>query len=88
MDRLLPVIRALTGREVRFVVIGVGEANYWARGGSTVFTTKDRDLFRSTPITFPGVERCVRQRTSGDASKGASRGAAGRGLQELSQTTC
>ena len=45
MDPLVPLVRALTARDVHFVVIGVGGANYWALGGSTIFTTKDRDLF-------------------------------------------
>ena len=30
---------------MRFVLIGVGGANYYAHAGSAVFTTKDRDLF-------------------------------------------
>jgi hypothetical protein len=30
---------------VRFVVIGVGGANLWARSGHTIFTTRDYDLF-------------------------------------------
>ena len=45
MDPLLPLIRLLNARSVRFVVIGVAGANYYALGGSTMFTTKDRDLF-------------------------------------------
>jgi len=45
LDPLVPLVRALTARDVHFVVIGVGGANYWALGGSTIFTTKDRDLF-------------------------------------------
>jgi hypothetical protein len=39
------LLAGLTGREVRFVVIGVWGANYWARSAGTVFTTQDRDLF-------------------------------------------
>jgi len=38
------VKRLRTGR-VRFVVIGVGGANYYARSAGLVFTTLDRDLF-------------------------------------------
>ena len=45
MDVLVPLARALHERSVRFVLIGVGGANYYAHAGSAVFTTKDRDLF-------------------------------------------
>lgn len=45
MDPLLPLIAQLHFQSVRFVVIGVAGANYYAPGGSTMFTTKDRDLF-------------------------------------------
>jgi hypothetical protein len=41
-DRLL---RALARRSVRYVMIGVWAANYYARHGGHVFHTKDRDLF-------------------------------------------
>jgi hypothetical protein len=56
VDALLPLVRALTEREVRFVVIGVSGANYWALGGSTIFTTKDRDLF--LPLDADNLVRC------------------------------
>jgi len=36
---------ALNRARVRYVVIGVAGANYWARSGHTVFSTKDFDLF-------------------------------------------
>jgi len=36
---------ALNRDGVRYVVIGVAGANYWARSGHTVFTTQDFDLF-------------------------------------------
>jgi hypothetical protein len=36
---------ALNRAGVRYVVIGVAGANYWARSGHTVFSTKDFDLF-------------------------------------------
>jgi predicted nucleotidyltransferase len=39
------VAAALNAAGVRYVVIGVAGANYWARSGSTVFTTQDVDLF-------------------------------------------
>jgi hypothetical protein len=45
VDPLLPLISRLNERSVRFVVIGVAGANYYALGGSTMFATKDRDLF-------------------------------------------
>jgi hypothetical protein len=35
---------ALNQGGVRYVVIGVAGANYWARSGHTVFTTQDFDL--------------------------------------------
>jgi hypothetical protein len=37
--------RALLQAEVRFVLIGVGGINFYARSPATVFTTIDRDLF-------------------------------------------
>lgn len=36
---------ALNGRGVRFLMIGVSGANYYAAGGSTLFVTADRDLY-------------------------------------------
>lgn len=33
------------GHGVRFVVIGVWGANYYATSAATLFTTQDRDLF-------------------------------------------
>jgi predicted nucleotidyltransferase len=39
------LVAALNQGGVRCVVIGVSGANYWARSGHTVFTTKDFDLF-------------------------------------------
>lgn len=41
-SRLLSELRA---RQVRFVLIGVGGANFWALDGAAIFRTKDRDLF-------------------------------------------
>jgi hypothetical protein len=38
------LVRALTAEGVRFVVIGVSGANYYATSGSTLFVTEDRDL--------------------------------------------
>ena len=45
MDPLLSLVTELHERSVRFVVIGVAGANYYALGPSTIFTTLDRDLF-------------------------------------------
>jgi hypothetical protein len=45
MDTFTPVARVLRDRSVRYVVIGVGGANYWALSGATVFPTRDRDVF-------------------------------------------
>jgi hypothetical protein len=39
------VVAALDNRGVRFVVIGVSGANYYATSASTLFVTADRDLF-------------------------------------------
>jgi hypothetical protein len=56
MDPLVPLARALHERDVRYVVIGVGGANYYALGGSTVFITEDRDLF--LPSDPDNLVRC------------------------------
>jgi len=45
---------ALSEAGVRYVVIGVAGANYWALSGHTVFTTKDFDFF-----VPPDPENCV-----------------------------
>ena len=45
MDLLAPLAQALNERHVRYVVIGVGGANYWAHAAGVVFATQDRDLF-------------------------------------------
>ncbi|MBI3492766.1 MAG: hypothetical protein HY047_13460 [Acidobacteria bacterium] len=45
MDPLTPLARALQENAVRFVVIGVAGANYYALNASTVFLTQDRGLF-------------------------------------------
>jgi hypothetical protein len=45
VDALAPLVRALQERSVRFVLIGVAGANYYAHSGSVVFTTEDRDVF-------------------------------------------
>jgi hypothetical protein len=45
VDRLPHLIAQLHDRSVRFVMIGVAGANYYALSGSTIFTTRDWDLF-------------------------------------------
>lgn len=44
-DRFRRLVASLTGAGVRFVLIGVAGANYYATSGAEVFTTRDRDLF-------------------------------------------
>ena len=44
-DSLLPLLRALRDREVRFVLIGVAGANHYVLPGSPLFVTTDHDLF-------------------------------------------
>lgn len=38
------LLAALADRAVRFVVVGVSAANYYARSAGTLFATQDRDL--------------------------------------------
>jgi hypothetical protein len=45
VEPFIVLVRALHSRNVRFVLIGVAGANYFAQGASTIFTTQDRDLF-------------------------------------------
>ena len=45
MDRFTSLAAALSAQRVRYVVIGVWGANYYAPSGSAMFTTLDRDLF-------------------------------------------
>ena len=39
------VVRRLVDHRVRFVIVGVGGANYYARSAGEIFSTLDRDLF-------------------------------------------
>ena len=48
MEAFQQLVRELAKGGVRFVVIGVWGANYYAMSGATLFTTKDRDLFLPT----------------------------------------
>jgi hypothetical protein len=45
VDDFRPVVRELAARNVRFVLIGVAGANYFAPGGAAIFVTQDRNLF-------------------------------------------
>lgn len=45
MEPFEALLAALNAASVRYVLIGVGGANYYALSGSTSFVTKDRDLF-------------------------------------------
>ncbi len=45
MDPFVSVAKALTDSQVRFVVIGVWGANYYARSAGMSFNTRDRDAF-------------------------------------------
>jgi hypothetical protein len=45
VDEFAAPARVLLERDVRFVVIGVWGANFYARSGATVFTTEDYDVF-------------------------------------------
>jgi hypothetical protein len=45
------LVRALSRNDVRFIVIGVWGANYYATSGGTLFTTEDRDLFLPSDAT-------------------------------------
>ena len=53
---LAQLARALHERAVRFVLIGVGGANFHALDGATIFATEDRDLF--LPPDADNLVRC------------------------------
>ena len=44
-DAFQEFVGRLAARDVRFVLIGVAGANYFAPEAGAVFTTRDRDLF-------------------------------------------
>lgn len=56
MNPLVPLARALVAESVRFVVIGVAGANYYALGGQDAFVTRDHDLF--LPLDPDNLARC------------------------------
>jgi hypothetical protein len=45
VNPLVPLVRELQARSVRYVLTGVGGANHYAHDGSAVFVTDDHDLF-------------------------------------------
>ena len=45
MDPFVALLQGLQRRAVRYAMIGVWGANYYAHSGAVVFTTSDRDLF-------------------------------------------
>lgn len=45
MDSFQRLMSALAEASAKYVLIGVAGANYYAEAASTLFTTKDRDLF-------------------------------------------
>jgi len=45
VNPLVPLARALGAHSVRFVLIGVAGANYYALAGQDAFITRDHDLF-------------------------------------------
>jgi hypothetical protein len=45
MDAFERLVQSLVRARVRFVVIGLSGANYYARSGHELFVTQDRDLF-------------------------------------------
>jgi len=44
-DAFIELVRALARRRVRFVLIDVAGANYYASGAGSIFATEDFDLF-------------------------------------------
>lgn len=58
MDPFTRVVAELHAARVRFVLIGVWGANFWARSASTVFTTQDFDLL--LPLDADDVLRAWR----------------------------
>lgn len=45
MDAFERLVESFRNRRVRFVVIGLSGANYYARSAGSLFATQDRDLF-------------------------------------------
>jgi hypothetical protein len=45
VEQYVELLRALSIRRVRYVLIGVAGANYYAQAASVIFTTQDYDFF-------------------------------------------
>jgi hypothetical protein len=65
------LLQSLARRRVRFVVIGLSGANYYARSAGGLFATQDRDLFlkpepRNVLAAWQGCEAAGLQLYSGD----------------------
>jgi hypothetical protein len=58
VDPFARLVADLHAARVRFVLIGVWGANFWARSASTLFTTQDHDLF--LPLDPDGLLRAWR----------------------------
>ena len=57
MDAFARLVRLHERAGVRFVLIGLAGANYYARSGATLFVTEDRDLLRSFNSPDTGGQR-------------------------------
>jgi hypothetical protein len=56
VNPLVPLAEALGAHSVRFVLIGVAGANYYALSGQDAFITRDHDLF--LPLDADNLARC------------------------------
>lgn len=56
MDPYAAALSRLLQADIRFVIIGVAGANYYAAPGQTLFSTRDRDLF--LPAEPENLLRC------------------------------
>lgn len=56
MNGYAEILGKLVDHGVRFVLIGVGGANYYARSGGSLFATQDRDLF--LPLDAQNLLKC------------------------------
>ncbi len=64
MSGYTDILQQLLAAGVRFVVIGVGGANYYAGSGGHLFATQDRDLF--LPSDPPNLLTCWQVFLSGE----------------------
>jgi hypothetical protein len=90
----LQFLRQLARNDVRYVMIGVAGANYYARSAAEVFSTKDRDLFLPTdPANLLNAwttsRQCGYELWSGDEPLGETldRWLAERVVAQLANTT-